>query len=827
MTTLKTVSTRKAKRRDKLARWVITLGGIAVIVSVIAILALIVGVTFPLFRSPRAEQICSCDLRSPLAVLHGTPTANGPHPDPLPKGEGTVSNSSPRLKGEGTVLRLGIDLDVAGKNATGIVWYENGTVAWLDLRTGERIGSERLTAPGRKPGDTLRHVESLGGGRYSLLWSDGAASLVEVAAGEKKRGDPRATRYSVRSPATMPVPSPNAKPRPVVADQDATSCRGLAEDGFVFIRRSDTGAVTLAARRSDGTIAIVRQVTTETPMGDEEVNTYRSVLRGDIIGHIRAMNMDREGTTLYAGTDDGRLVRWRLDDKGEAADREVVRAFGDRRPITALALVLGDVSLAVGDAKGGLTVWSPVKADGTRKLQKVHELQPHDSPIREILASGRNKSILSLDDDGMVHLDHVTSERRLLSLSLREAGGTASAQVAFGSRGDAILGLVCGKGDRHLLCEAPEGPFRQKVPVTFSAGRLTAWRIEGGCPEVSWKTLFGKVHYEGYDAPECAWQTTGGEDFEAKLSLVPLMLGTLKGTFYAMLFAVPLALFAAMYVSYFTTPWFRRTVKPVIEIMASVPSVVIGFLIALWLAPRIERGLLTLFTSLVTIPLTFVVFMALWQLLRRMDWARRVENGYEFLVVLPVLLLGVGIAICLATPLEAWLFEGNFRRWLFAGPLHAQYDQRNCIIITFGLGFTVIPIIFSIAEDSLSNVPYNMTAASMAVGASRWQTLWRVVLPSASPGIFAATMIGFGRAVGETMIVLMATGNTPILSWSPFNGMRTLSANIAVEIPEAPVGGTLYRVLFLCAVLLFVLTFTVNTAAELVRQRLRKRFGKF
>ena len=261
--------------------------------------------------------------------------------------------------------------------------------------------------------------------------------------------------------------------------------------------------------------------------------------------------------------------------------------------------------------------------------------------------------------------------------------------------------------------------------------------------------------------------------------------------------------------------------------MATVPSVVIGFLIALWLAPIIETWLLAFFTSLLVVPATFVVFMAVWQLLRRSDWARRVENGYEFLVVLPVLLLGVGIAVCLATPLEAWCFGGNLRRWLFEGPLAMQYDPRNSIIIAFGLGFTVIPIIFSIAEDSLSNVPYSMTAASMAVGASRWQTLWRVVLPSASPGIFAAMMIGFGRAVGETMIVLMATGNTPIMDWSPLNGMRTLSANIAVEIPEAPVGGTLYRVLFLCAVLLFLLTFTVNTAAEVVRQRLRKRFGRF
>ena len=125
--------------------------------------------------------------------------------------------------------------------------------------------------------------------------------------------------------------------------------------------------------------------------------------------------------------------------------------------------------------------------------------------------------------------------------------------------------------------------------------------------------------------------------------------------------------------------------------------------------------------------------------------------------------------------------------WLESG-LHVHYDQRNSLIIAVGLGFAVIPIIFSLAEDSLSNVPHSMTAASMALGASRWQTLWRVVLPSASPGIFAAVMIGFGRAVGETMIVLMAVGSTPTIDWSPFNGMRTLSANIATEIPEARAG---------------------------------------
>ena len=111
--------------------------------------------------------------------------------------------------------------------------------------------------------------------------------------------------------------------------------------------------------------------------------------------------------------------------------------------------------------------------------------------------------------------------------------------------------------------------------------------------------------------------------------------------------------------------------------------------------------------------------------------------------------------------------------------------------------------------------------------ASRWQTVWRVVLPSASPGIFAAVMIGFGRAVGETMVFLMATGNTPLIDLSPFNGMRTLSANIAEEIPGAPLNGTLYRTLFLCAVILFIMTFFLNTIAEVVRQHLRKHTASF
>jgi phosphate transport system permease protein len=140
------------------------------------------------------------------------------------------------------------------------------------------------------------------------------------------------------------------------------------------------------------------------------------------------------------------------------------------------------------------------------------------------------------------------------------------------------------------------------------------------------------------------------------------------------------------------------------------------------------------------------------------------------------------------------------------------------------MGFAVIPIIYTIAEDALSAVPPSLTSGSLALGASRWQTTARLVLPTASAGIFSACMIGLGRAVGETMIVVMATGNTPIMDMDIFSGMRTLSANIAVELPEAPHGGTLYRTLFLGAFVLFVLTFMVNTVAETLRHRLRDKY---
>jgi phosphate transport system permease protein len=157
------------------------------------------------------------------------------------------------------------------------------------------------------------------------------------------------------------------------------------------------------------------------------------------------------------------------------------------------------------------------------------------------------------------------------------------------------------------------------------------------------------------------------------------------------------------------------------------------------------------------------------------------------------------------------------------GGMVSTYVQRNTLVVGFAMGFAVIPIIYTIAEDALNAVPEHLRAASLACGATPWQTSISVILPTAVSGVFAAIMIGMGRAVGETMIVVMAAGNTPILEWNVFNGLRALSANIAVELPEAVKDGTLYRMLFLAALTLFVMTFVVNTVAEVIRQRFRKR----
>lgn len=373
----------------------------------------------------------------------------------------------------------------------------------------------------------------------------------------------------------------------------------------------------------------------------------------------------------------------------------------------------------------------------------------------------------------------------------------------------------------------------RRIAFLDSENRLHQYELHDPHPEAGMKAFFGKIWYEGYSEPGYEWQSTGGsDDFESKLSLIPLIIGTLKGTVYAMLFAFPIAILAAVYTSQFAHPRFRTTIKPMMEIMASLPSVVLGFLAALWLAPLIETKVPSLLLVVILVPAAALSFGSFWTRLP-VEARAMVKPGYEWLAVMPLLVVVTWLGWAGGPLLEQLFFWvrdpetgakiADFRLW-WPRVTGSPFEQRNSLVVGFIMGFAVIPIIFTIAEDSLSNVPKTLVSGSLALGASRWQTAIRVVLPTAFPGIFSATMIGLGRAIGETMIVVMATGNTPIMDFNIFSGMRTLSANIAVELPEAPHLSTLYRTLFLGATALFLMTFVVNTAAEIIRQRLREKY---
>ncbi|NOY13505.1 MAG: ABC transporter permease subunit [Deltaproteobacteria bacterium] len=714
-----------------------------IIFSVILILVLIARVSLPLFLSPQAE-------------LYAT---NRP-----------VDAAGIKAVGMDEYLETGYFIDTAGE------------VRFFNIADGSELDRSRLTGPDGE--QALVSVQSYGRLNHVLLWKDGSLTVEQVKFSpffDLADNNRRRIVHQLVQRAAFPVP---AAGRPLQA--------------LALARVNDDGRQTRVNLYPDNRLQLQIRAVTENLLGEEEVSSAEHELEVNALGRITALALSNDGLQLYAGTDQGELLRWDLSDDEEPSLLETLQAFTDRRAITALALVFGDVSLAVGDDKGQVSTWFPVRDEaGVRKLTRIHNLSNHAGPVRSLSPSTRDKTVISSAADGLT-LDYMTSERFLLALGV----GDKLQNYNMTTRGNALIALT-------------------------ADGRLLSWKLDIPHPEISLKTLFGKVWYEGYDEPTYAWQSSSAsDDYEPKLSLTPLIYGTLKGTFYAMLFAVPLAIFAAIYTSQFARPRLREGIKPAVEIMAAIPTVIIGFLAALWLAPLIERSLGSLFLSLILVPAALMLSILLWQAMRKFEPLKRVERGFEFIAVAPVVIMAIAIAALLGPGMENWLFAGDLKQWLFT-EMGTRYDPRNCIIIAFAMGFAVIPIIFTIAEDALSNVPASLKAASLALGASRWQTVWRVILPSASPGIFAGTMIGFGRAVGETMIVLMATGNTAIMDLSIFNGMRPLSANIAVEIPEAPVDGTLYRTLFLSAVILFVMTFIVNTVAEIVRQRLRAKYGRF
>ncbi len=558
-------------------------------------------------------------------------------------------------------------------------------------------------------------------------------------------------------------------------------------DGFE-VHRTDS-RVTLAALRNGNELVLTRYDDAEPGFPLEFGRTHSTVLEN----RYERVLFGPRGDWLYLLDKNGTIEV--LDIVVPAAPQAVFRGrlLPERQRPIAIEPLIGRYSLMVADSRNRVTQWFLLRDEFGYRMAAARHFD-FDARPRQLLAESRRKGFAVIDEAGQLHLAYTTSHRVTATTAL---GVTELDGAVLSPRGDRLL--VTG-GDR-----------------------MAVFDIHNEHPDVSVTALWSKVWYEGYPEPVWSWQSSAADNaFEPKFSQTPLAFGTLKAAFYAMLVAMPIAIMGAIYTAYFMAPAMRRWVKPGIEIMAALPTVILGFLAGLWLAPLLEANLVGVVSTVLLLPLAILLFARLWQLLP--GRVTQAAAGWQGAIIVPVLALIVWAGFAAGPSLELMLFGGDAKAWLLS-ELGLEYDQRNALVVGIAMGLAVIPTIFSIAEDAIYGVPRHLINGSLALGATWWQTLVRVVLLTASPGIFSAVMIGMGRAVGETMIVLMATGNTAVMDLNIFQGMRTFSANLAVELPESEVGGTHYRVLFLAALVLFMITFAFNTIAELVRQRLRTRYG--
>ena len=392
------------------------------------------------------------------------------------------------------------------------------------------------------------------------------------------------------------------------------------------------------------------------------------------ITHVR---LGRSGT-LVATTKSGQLYHWEI---GEGAARLTDVTKVSSVPLTAVEWGLGGNSVIVGDEQGGVSAWfrARPRAEAEPEMVKAHEFEPQGSAILSIGSSTRERSFVTSAADGSVVLRHLTSERTLLKFP---ATGKPADSALITPRADGIL-------------------------VKRKDGTVERYSLRNPHPEFSWRAMFGKVWYEGYAQPEYVWQSTGAtDDFEPKMSLVPLVFGTIKATFYALAFAIPLAVFGALYTSQFVHPSIKAKVKPTVEIMAALPSVVIGFIAGLWLASRVEAHLVPVLLLILFLPLAGTAGVLFWD---RLPYGlrRRLRPGMELFVILPLLVLGAAVAFGIGPAVEAGVFGGDAKQWLSTA-LGLVYDQRNSVVVGLAMGFAVIPIIFTISEDAFSSVPQHL-----------------------------------------------------------------------------------------------------------------------
>jgi phosphate transport system permease protein len=729
--------------KDRWFRYLVTLGGLMVIVAISSIFFYLASVVLPMFM-PGGIQVVN---------RYATP---------------------------GVTQQTTVHFGSEEQRQIGTRFSDSGAITFFRFADGAAIADHAIRIPqgvqvsSFAAGDPQQYVAA-----YGL--SDGRAIVVRQVFDVTYPDDKRLITPRIEYPLGED---------PIVLDDQGRAIRQIA------VQHASDEA-TLVGLTEDGRMVVVGVTTSRNLIsGEVKAEQVRSTL-AQAPADVTHMILEVKQRDLYLGHGGGSISHFDVSNKERPRFTQVVQVAPQGERMTALSILSGGISLIVGTDRGSLVHWFLVRdAQNQAVLRRVRDFPSMDAAISVIAPEHYRKGFAAGDEAGNIGIYYATSQR----LVATERPGTAAVRkIEFTPRANGIL-------------------------AEDAAGQVHAAHVDNEFPEVSWRSLWQKVWYETYQEPEYIWQSSAAtSDFEPKFSLAPLTFGTLKAAFYAMLVSVPLAILGAIFTAYFMSPALRRVVKPSIEIMEALPTVILGFLAGLWLAPLVELNLAGTLLTLLVLPIALLGAAVLWQVLPR-SLTRYVPPGWEAALLIPVVLFALWFAFRLGHPVEAAFFGGDMPYWL-SNELGIPYEQRNSLVVGIAMGFAVTPTIFSIAEDAIFSVPKHLTTGSLALGATPWQTLMNVVLLTASPGIFSAVMIGLGRAVGETMIVLMATGNTAVMDMSIFTGFRTLSANIGVEMPEAAVGTTHYRLLFLSALVLFGFTFTVNTIAELVRQRLREKYS--
>jgi phosphate transport system permease protein len=667
------------------------------------------------------------------------------------------------------------------QNEIGVRFTDQGKVVFFAVKTGKTLTTKDIAIPANAKITSFAQGDFANGiVAYGL--SDGRAVIVRHL-------------YTLTYPNNVRVITPDIE-YPLGQEPLLIDNKGQALEQIAFKKGDEVS--TFVAKTADHRLILTSFEKKSAMFGEEPtLDRVDAVLktRADDVAFIL---INKDHNNLYLASRTGLLSYFDITDKATPVLKQQLSVLDAGVQITSMDFLNGDLSVLVGDSQGIISQWSMIRdAKNQSAMQKLRAFKVSENSIIAISPEARRKGFIAVDSKGEVGVYYTTSERELIKESVATAAPVA---LALAPRANGFL-------------------------LEAADNQIHAWTVENEHPEVSFKSLWQKVWYESYPKPDYIWQSSSASnDFEPKMSLTPLVFGTLKAAFYAMLMATPLSLMGAIYTAYFMAPQMRLYVKPGIELMGALPTVILGFLAGLWLAPMIELHLAALFSLLMLLPLSVMLFAYCWQRFLPRETREKMPEGWYAAILIPVILLGFWLSVQLSVPIENLCFNGNMRVW-FSTEFGIGYDQRNALIVGLAMGFAVIPTIFSIAEDAIFSVPKHLTIGSLALGATPWQTMTKVVLLTASPGIFSAIMIGLGRAIGETMIVLMATGNTPVMDLSVFQGMRTLSANIGVEMPESEVDSTHYRVLFLAALVLFMFTFVFNTLAEVIRQRLRHKYS--